>query len=67
MLSERVMPPTPQMSSASPIICGGMPTDSGKGEPAAVMTGRRNEAELHITSTRKYRRRAATYLSSVQH
>ncbi|GLJ25964.1 hypothetical protein SUGI_0497880 [Cryptomeria japonica] len=58
MLSEGVMPPTPQRSSASPIMCVGMLTDFGKeNQYAAAMTRRRrrsNEAELHITSTRKY-------------
>ncbi|GLJ31241.1 hypothetical protein SUGI_0626440 [Cryptomeria japonica] len=58
MLSEGVMPPTPQRSSTSPIMCRGMLTDFRKeNQYAAVMTRRRrrrNEAELHITGTRKY-------------
>ncbi|GLJ30551.1 hypothetical protein SUGI_0604860 [Cryptomeria japonica] len=59
MLSQGVTHPTPQRSSASPIMCGGMLTDFGKeNQYAAVMMmrrrRRRNEAELHITSTRKY-------------
>ncbi|GLJ25963.1 hypothetical protein SUGI_0497860 [Cryptomeria japonica] len=59
MLSEGVMPPTPQRSSASPIICGGMLTDFGKGEPVCVLAyyGSRGPTKFAEAAARRRRRR----------